>query len=87
MAKKSKDDLGKELMQCIAFADFAVYKYSEQNSENHEQMFYDLFDPDIDTDISEYKKYLSNNFQFDRIFSNWKTTTTQSTKEKVFISM
>ena len=82
MAKKSKDDLGKELMQCIAFAHFAVYKYSEQNSENHEQMFYDLFDPDIDTDISEYKKYLSNHFQFDRIFSNWKTTTTQSTKEK-----
>lgn len=82
MTEKTKDDLGKELMQCIAFAHFAVHKYSDQNSKYHAQMFYDLFDPDIDSDIEKYKEYLSYGFEFDRIFSNWKTTITQSTEKK-----
>ena len=44
---KEKWDLGKELMQCIALAHFAVYKYSVRESAKHEKLFYDLFDPDI----------------------------------------
>lgn len=83
MAKsKDKDDLGKELMQCLAFAHFAVHKYSNQNANEHEQLFYDLFDTNNQPDVKDYEKHLGENFQFDRIFANWKTTVTPSTKEK-----
>jgi len=77
-----KWDLGKELMQCLALAHFAVYKYSQQNQLEHEQMFYDLFDSDIDSDTTVYDKYLGENFLFARVFENWPTTTTPSTNVK-----
>jgi hypothetical protein len=77
-----KWDLGKELMQCLALAHFAVYKYSQQNQLEHEQMFYDLFDSDIDSDTTVYDKYLGENFLFGKVFKNWPTTTTPSTNEK-----
>ena len=77
-----KWDLGKELMQCLAFAHFAVYKYSKQTEAQHEQSFYDLFDSDITSDTSAYEKYLGQNFLFERVFENWPTTTTPSTNEK-----
>jgi hypothetical protein len=79
---KDKDDLGKELMQCLAFAHFAVHKYSNQNANEHEQLFYDLFDENNKLDVKDYEKHLGENFQFDRIFANWETTITPSTKEK-----
>jgi len=82
---KEKWDLGKELMQCIALAHFAVYKYSVRESAKHEQSFYDLFDPDIPNDevqLRKYQNHLGENFQFDRVFDNWETTVTPSTNEK-----
>jgi hypothetical protein len=69
-------------MQCLALAHFAVYKYSQQNQLEHEQMFYDLFDSDIDSDTTVYDKYLGENFLFGKVFKNWPTTTTPSTNEK-----
>jgi len=77
-----KWDLGKELMQCLAFAHFAVYKYSKRTEDEHEQLFYDLFDPDIAIDTKPYKKHLGENFQFTRVFENWPTTLTPATGEK-----
>lgn len=77
-----KWDLGKELMQCLALAHFAVYKYSQKNQLEHEQMFYDLFDPDIDSDTTVYDKYLGQNFLFNKVFTNWPTTITPSTNKK-----
>jgi hypothetical protein len=83
MAKsKDKDDLGKELMQCLAFAHFAVHKYSQQNADEHEQLFYDLFDLSNSPDVKPYEKHLGMNFQFNRIFQNWKTTVTAKSQEK-----
>jgi hypothetical protein len=82
---KEKWDLGKELMQCLAFAHFAVYKYSLRESAQHEQSFYDLFDPDIqnsEIELRKYKNHLGENFDFDRVFDNWETTLTPSTNEK-----
>ena len=82
MAKK--DDLGKELIQCLAFAHFAVEKYNSGNQKEHEQSFYDLFDPDdkpSDAIIKKYRKYLSYRFDFDRVYSNWKSTITRKTKK------
>lgn len=77
-----KWDLGKELMQCLAFAHFAVYKYSKQTEDEHEQMFYDLFDSDIANDTKPYKKHLGQKFQFAKVFENWPTTLTPATSEK-----
>jgi hypothetical protein len=41
-----KDDLGKELMQAIAFAHFAVEPYKSNDSDEHENLFYQLFHPE-----------------------------------------
>lgn len=85
----SKDDLGKELMQCIAFAHFAVKKYSNSSKDDHEEAFYDLFHPDIKVTqktLSEYKKHLSKNFNFDRIRENWKSEKTAAGKISVNIT-
>ena len=73
---KTKDDLGKELIQCLAFAHFAVEKYSSSNEEEHMQSFYDLFDPQnkpLKKTIGLYTKYLSNGYDFDRVYKNWKS--------------
>lgn len=77
----TKDDLGKELMQCMAFAHFAVVTYSMSKKDAHKQAFYDLFDSENSpptTLLSKYKKYLSKKFDFDRIFKNWKHTYTDA---------
>lgn len=72
----AKDDLGKELIQCLAFAHFAVHKYTSSNKEEHMQSFYDLFNSEkkpLKKTINLYVKYLSNGFDFDRIYNNWKS--------------
>lgn len=77
----AKDDLGKELIQCLAFAHFAVEQYKSSDSEQHMQSFYDLFDPvnkPTKKVINSYTKYLSNEFNFDRVYSNWKSNVTKS---------
>ena len=71
----AKDDLGKELIQCLAFAHFAVEKYKTSEEQKHMQCFYDLFDPHnkpLKKTISKYIRYLSNGFDFDRLYNNWK---------------
>ena len=72
---KTKDDLGKELIQCLAFAHFAVEQYSSSNEEEHMQSFYDLFDADkkpLKKTIRLYEKYLGSGFNFDKIYDHWK---------------
>jgi len=76
----AKDDLGKELIQCLAFAHFAVEKYSSSTKEEHMQSFYDLFNPEskpFKKDINKYTRHLSNGFDFDRVYNNWKGKTNQ----------
>ena len=77
-----KWDLGKELMQCIAFAHFAVNEYNKQEEDAHAQSFYDLFDPEITSNTSSYNEYLGKNFKFKEVFANWPTTTASVTGEK-----
>jgi hypothetical protein len=77
----TKDDLGKELMQCMAFAHFAVMKYNTPKKDAHKQAFYDLFDSDNPPNTSVIKKYkvhLGKKFDFARIFGNWKHTYTDT---------
>lgn len=72
--KKTKDDLGKELIQCMAFAHFAVQKYRASNSDAHMESFYKLFDPNEKPNnsiINEYTQYLGEKFDFDRLYANW----------------
>lgn len=76
----AKDDLGKELIQCLAFAHFAVEPYKSSNEDEHMQSFYDLFDPEnkpTKKTIRLYTRYLSNGFDFDRIYDNWKGKVSQ----------
>lgn len=73
MAEK-KDDLGKERLQCLAFAHFAVIKYRASTAKQHEESFYSLFNSESKPDnsiIQQYRKYLSYKFDFDRIYNNW----------------
>jgi hypothetical protein len=86
---KNKDDLGKELMQCIAFAHFAVKKYSGSTSNDHEQSFYELFDSNnkiSTTSLNVYKKHLGSKFDFERIRENWKNETTKTGQVSVNIT-
>lgn len=72
--KKTKDDLGKELIQCMAFAHFAVQKYRSSDSDAHMESFYKLFDPNEKPNnsiINEYTQYLGEKFDFDRLYANW----------------
>lgn len=73
----SKDDLGKEQLQCLAFAHFAVQKYRSSEEDQHMQSFYDLFNSTNKPEISiirEYRKYLGGYFNFDRLYDNWVKT-------------
>lgn len=81
--------MDKELIQCIAFAHFAVNKYNVRTEKEHEQSFYDLFDlkKPSQKKISQYKKYLSNNFKFDLIYNKWKHTTTPTGNTSVDITV
>lgn len=87
----AKDDLDKEIIQCFAFAHFAVEKYSSSNEEEHMQSFYDLFDADkkpLKKTIRLYEKYLGSGFNFDKIYDHWKgeqTTRGKSTNITVKI--
>jgi hypothetical protein len=59
---------GKELIQALAFAHFAVYP--NENQTDHEQKFLDLFDPQINispTDKTKYKAHLSRKLDFDNL--------------------
>ena len=59
---------GKELIQALAFAHFAVYPNEKQ--ADHEQKFLDLFDPAVSVssaDKIKYKTHLSSGFDFDKL--------------------
>ena len=57
----------KELIQCLAFAYFAD---NSNITQDHEQEWYDIFDPRLKTSKTylknKYGKYLSSNFDYDR---------------------
>jgi len=57
---------GKELVQALAFAHFAVYP--NDKATNHQEKFLELFDPSVDiesTTKTKYKQHLSTSFPFD----------------------
>ena len=57
---------GKELVQALAFAHFAVYP--NDKTDDHEEKFFELFDPSINvnpTVKAQYKQHLSAGFPFD----------------------
>lgn len=59
---------GKELIQALAFAHFAIYPNDKM--QDHEKKFLDLFDPAINIPSSEktkYKTHLSSGFDFDNL--------------------
>lgn len=83
---KKKWDLGKEMLQCLALAHFAVHTYKSSNASDHSQKFYDLFDPigqrNLTAEFRPYKRYLGSKFLFAEVIGNWETSFTASTGVK-----